>query len=201
MDATYKTTKYAIPLFFVCVHGNTGYTVVAKCMCQNEDSGSIEEALELLRTWNESWNPKYFMVDFSLAEIDAIEKSFPNVSVYICDFHRIQAWQRWSRAAKNGLSHDNQKEFLRLMQKIAYAKTPSKNMEELRASYVYKGNDKVRNYCEKVWFQCSHRWARAFRKQQITNVVNTNNSIKSKIAFSSITIYLDPLTNPSTELQ
>ena len=37
MDATYKTTKYAIPLFFVYVHGNTGCMVVAEFMCQNED--------------------------------------------------------------------------------------------------------------------------------------------------------------------
>ena len=114
MDATYKTTKYAIPVFFVCVHGNTGYTIVAKFLCQIEDSGSIEEDLELLQTWNEFWTPKYFVVDFSFA----IKKSFPDVSVCICDFHRIEAWQRWLRTAKNGLSHESQNKFLRLMQKI-----------------------------------------------------------------------------------
>lgn len=27
MNATYKTTMYAIPLFFICVHINVGYTV------------------------------------------------------------------------------------------------------------------------------------------------------------------------------
>ena len=42
MYATYKRTKYAISLFFVCIHGNTGYTVVAEFMCQNEDLASIE---------------------------------------------------------------------------------------------------------------------------------------------------------------
>jgi hypothetical protein len=155
MDATYKTTKYAIPLFFVCVHGNTGYTVVGEFMCQNEDSLSIEEALGILKAWNPSWNPKYFMVDYSLAEIDAIEKSFPDVSVYICDFHRIQAWQRWSKAGKNGLSHDDQKEFLRLMQKLAYAKSGNqfdKNLEELKKSQIYLGNPKVRHYCENVCY-------------------------------------------------
>ena len=181
MDATYKTTKYAIPLFFVCVHGNTGYTVVAEFMCQNEDSASIEEVLGILKIWNPSWNPKYFMVDYSLAEIDAIEKSFPEVSVYICDFHRIQAWQRWSKAGKNGLNHDDQQEFVRLMQKIAYANTVTqfdKNVEELRKSHVYHDNPKVRNYSEKVWLQCSSRWAHAFRKQQIANIVNTNNGVE-----------------------
>lgn len=180
MDATYKTTKYAIPLFFVCVHGNTGYIVIAEFLCQNEDSVSIEEALRILKTWNPSWNPKYFMVDCSLAEIDAIEKSFPNISVYICDFHRIQAWQRWSKNAKNGLSPADQKEFLRLMQQLAYAKTTThydKKLQKLRKSNVYVSNPKVRQYCDNFWLQCSCRWAHAFRKQQVANIVNTNNGV------------------------
>ena len=28
MDATYKTTKYSLPMFFVCCKTNTGYSVV-----------------------------------------------------------------------------------------------------------------------------------------------------------------------------
>ncbi|KXJ14505.1 hypothetical protein AC249_AIPGENE21615 [Exaiptasia diaphana] len=28
LDATYKTTKYAVPLFFLCVKTNSGYAVV-----------------------------------------------------------------------------------------------------------------------------------------------------------------------------
>ena len=30
MDATYKTTKYDIPLFFICVLTNNGYEIVGK---------------------------------------------------------------------------------------------------------------------------------------------------------------------------
>ena len=30
LDATYKTTKYAVPLFFLCVKTNSGYAVVGK---------------------------------------------------------------------------------------------------------------------------------------------------------------------------
>ena len=37
IDATYKTTRYAVPLFFVCVHTNVGYKVVAEFICQSED--------------------------------------------------------------------------------------------------------------------------------------------------------------------
>lgn len=102
-----------------------------------------------MKMWNPCWNLKYFTIAYSQAEIDAIGKSFPEVSVHICDFHRIQVWQRWPKTGKNSLNHEDQKEFLRLMQKIAYAKTATqfdKNVEELKKSYIYKGSAKVRNY-------------------------------------------------------
>ena len=81
MDATYKTTKYALPLFFVCVHCNVGYKVVASFICQNVDAYSISEALSIIKSWNTWWNPSYFMVEFSTAEINAIEQQFPNSQV------------------------------------------------------------------------------------------------------------------------
>ena len=84
MDATYKTTRYA-STFFVCVHTNVGYKVVAKFMCQSEDQASISEALAIIKGWDPVWNPTYFMVDYSNAEIAALEEQFPKSFVYICD--------------------------------------------------------------------------------------------------------------------
>ena len=103
MDATYKTTKYNLPLFFVCVLTNSGYQIVGKsnlcthryrkrnwrggkALCfsiclsfsadfvvQNEDGPSIYEALKILREWNPLWNPPFFVTDFDFKEINAIE--------------------------------------------------------------------------------------------------------------------------------
>ena len=97
MDATYKTTRYDLPLFFICVHTNAGYCVVAEFIVQSESNACIEEALRVLTSWNPSWKPKYFMTDYSEAEIAALETSFPGVTVYLCVFHREQAWERWTR--------------------------------------------------------------------------------------------------------
>ena len=88
MDATFK---YAIPLFFVCVHTNVGYKIVAKSLYQNEDNECIAEALNIIKSWNPTWKPKYFMVDYSMAEINAVKSEFPDVEVYVSDFHRGQA--------------------------------------------------------------------------------------------------------------
>ena len=49
MDATYKMTRYAIPLYLVRVHTNVGYKVVAEFMCQSEDQASINEALAIMK--------------------------------------------------------------------------------------------------------------------------------------------------------
>ena len=69
--------RYALPLFFLCVRTNFQYIVVAVFIPENEDMDSLEEVLALLKTENRSWNPKNMMVDFSAAEMGAIETCFP----------------------------------------------------------------------------------------------------------------------------
>jgi len=80
LDATYKTSRYALPLFFVCVKTNVNYTVVASFVVQYEDTSSIAEALSLIQHWNPNWCPRNWMVDFCEAEINALESVFPGDS-------------------------------------------------------------------------------------------------------------------------
>ena len=62
IDATYKTTKYDLPLFFVCVKTNHGYCVAAEFISQNECATAIQEPLEVLKTWNPQWQPEFLCV-------------------------------------------------------------------------------------------------------------------------------------------
>ncbi|KXJ09652.1 hypothetical protein AC249_AIPGENE11456 [Exaiptasia diaphana] len=183
MDATYKTTRYAIPLFFLCVHTNVGYKVVAEFMCQTEDQVLITEALSIIKKWNPSWSPKFFMVDYSTAEIGALEEVFKGIEVYICDFHRLQAQQRWSRAGKNGLSPTEKELFMAYMNKITYARTEDdfrKKVAKLKESHLYKSKAHVQRYVETTWLSCASRWAFAYRKRQATNIANTNNGTEAQ---------------------
>ena len=77
LDATYKTSRYALPMFFMCVKTNVDYCVVASFVIQQENTDSIWEALRILSNWNPTWSPGFFMVDFCEAEINAIERLFP----------------------------------------------------------------------------------------------------------------------------
>ena len=103
LDATYKTTLYDLPLFFVCVKTNVGYIVVAEFVIQSEAGHYIAEALAKLKEWNPTWKPHFFMTDYSKAEYLAIEQEFPQCTVYLCDFHREQAWERWVKDRNHGL--------------------------------------------------------------------------------------------------
>jgi hypothetical protein len=79
LDATYKTSKYALPLFFICVRTNVDYAVVGSFITQSEDTASVAEALSFFRCWNPNWQPCNWMVDFSEVEIAALETVFPGM--------------------------------------------------------------------------------------------------------------------------
>ena len=64
------TTHYELPLFFVCVRTNVGYSAVAEYHKWMED---IAEASKLLK----QWRSKFFMSDYSEAKISAVEQTFP----------------------------------------------------------------------------------------------------------------------------
>ena len=86
-----KQLKYYLALFFICVRTNVGYSVVVEFILQSETAESVLEALEILKAWNPTWNPCYFMSDYSEAELAALEIAFPGVRVYLCDFHWEQS--------------------------------------------------------------------------------------------------------------
>ena len=137
MDATYKTTKYELPLFFISVRTNVGYSTVAQFITQNETAQDIQEALEVLKTWNPSWKPKFFMLDYSEAEIAAIEtymhlfsfrklfvtleNAFPGIQTYLFDFHREQCWEQWVRDQKHEVSPEDGEKSLELLHACAHA--------------------------------------------------------------------------------
>ena len=77
LDATYKTTKYALPLYFLVVKTNIDYQVVGSFVIQSETSDAIREALGVLKSWCVNWSPEFFMVDCCEEEMTAIQQLFP----------------------------------------------------------------------------------------------------------------------------
>ena len=76
LHATYKTTNYSLPLFFVVVKRNVDYQILASFILQSVTAESIYEALAVIKSWNSEWNPSYFMLDYSEEEMSAINRLF-----------------------------------------------------------------------------------------------------------------------------
>ena len=77
LDATYKTTKYSIPLFFLAVKTSVDYQIAGSFPVQDETTDAISEAVAILKSWNNNWKSLAFMIDNCDEEINAIEEHFP----------------------------------------------------------------------------------------------------------------------------
>ena len=60
--------------------------MVTEFVIQHKIAEGIVEALYILKKWNPKWCPKFFMSDYSEAEMAALEQAFPNTTQYLCDF-------------------------------------------------------------------------------------------------------------------
>ena len=77
LDGTYKTTRYTIPLYQLCVKTNVAYLPVAVIFMQHEDTASIKEALQIVKDRNPTWSPKVAMIDCDEKEEVAFRQVFP----------------------------------------------------------------------------------------------------------------------------
>lgn len=77
LDATYKTTRYTLPLFFLTVKTNVDYQIVATFVTESETKNAITEAVQIISDWNPNFQPLYGMTDYCNEEIDALESVFP----------------------------------------------------------------------------------------------------------------------------
>lgn len=58
--------------------------------------------------------------------------SLPDTTLYLCDFHREQAWERWVSKAANGVSHIKE-EVLCHIRRLAHATSPEKYHDAVKS--------------------------------------------------------------------
>ena len=79
--------------------------------------------------------------------------SYPDTTLYLCDFHREQAWERWVSKAANGVS-DCKEEVLCRIRRDAHASSSTKYedaVKDLMASSVWVQNPKLQCWFKKTW--------------------------------------------------
>ena len=82
VGATYKTTRYALPLFFMVVKTNVDYHIVVSFVAENETQEAITEVLEVIKSWNPQFSPKFGMTDYCNEEIKSLESTFPVITFF-----------------------------------------------------------------------------------------------------------------------
>ena len=108
-----------------------------------------------------------FMTDFSEAEISALELCFPDSTVYLCDFHREQAWERWVHDKSHNLSVQDSELLLDHLRACAWAPSADSNttpqqdhhfqesVEVLKSTNVWKNNAHVHQCISNTWLNSS----------------------------------------------
>ena len=133
---------------------NVGYSVIAEFIIQHKDTTWIAEALHILK---ERWDKEgikvgNFMIDCQQSEENAICGVFPESCVYLCGFHRLQAWLRWLMNTKNGVS-GYKDQLLGLLHNITDATTEkyTSSLLKLQKSHLRSKHSKLRNYYTQQW--------------------------------------------------
>lgn len=175
LDATHKICKYTIPLYLLVVQTNVNFQVVAIIIVEDESSELLTQALDIVKGWNPEICPKYAMIDFDTGEIISLTSLFDGIKVFLCDFHREQAWKRWIVKRENGVFSIGE-EILARLRRIAKSNNVqecTKAVADLRAWESF-GTTKLGLYFEKKWEPELERWSRAYRPDDLFNC-NTNN--------------------------
>ncbi|XP_039282521.1 uncharacterized protein LOC120348732 isoform X1 [Nilaparvata lugens] len=176
LDATYRTCKYALPLYFIVVETNVNYQFVGVIITQFETKESVTEGLEIFKRWNPDIHPKYGMVDYATEEIASLEAVFPSMKVFICTFHREQAWARWLSKGSN--SNIPKQEAIKLLRQAANAPTKG-DMEAalriLRTWEVYRTTN-LKSFFELTWYKEVERWTSSSKPFDMH--INTNNRVE-----------------------
>ena len=79
LDATYRTKRYTLRLFFMVVKTNIDYQIVAAFVTENETEDSIQERLSIIKSWNKDFSPIYGMTDYCTEEFKAMENIFEGI--------------------------------------------------------------------------------------------------------------------------
>ena len=83
-DATYSTTVYDMPLFFLCVFSNVGYVNAATFLLSDERLESIASGINQITKWNPEWKPTQLITDFHKGQIAVLEATFPGALHTMC---------------------------------------------------------------------------------------------------------------------
>ena len=81
-------------------------------------------------------------------------RTVPGCLVYICDFHREQAWVRWINNSKNGINKDKKDNLLNSLRNLARTSTEGDfnlALRDLQDSELWRTNTRLQKWMNTTW--------------------------------------------------
>lgn len=158
MDSTHKTNKHGWKLYTVLIRNAFGFWLPGgHFFVSGEEQKIVAKGLKILKRWAKTWQSRYFLIDQSAIEENAVNRTFPgivageqNISIFYCSWHCRQTLQR--QLGSFGKGYD-------LMLQAMY-KITCHGCEELIHSAIAKlPLDSKKEYIRRYWLGNSAKWA------------------------------------------
>lgn len=160
-----ESSAYDIPMFFLSVKTNCIYHVVAFFLSTSRSVESITEGLAAVKNWNPDIEPRYIMCDHDESHFAAVQATWPNAHLLLCDFCREQDWAHWMDKEENGLQEYKQ-EILNHVQKIADASSDvevASAQHRLLNNRLYRDSIPLQLYYTEHYSSVVERWTQNYR--------------------------------------
>lgn len=162
MEAAYGGTDYALPVFLIYFKTPSCHAVVGAFVVHFEMANCMEEMLDLFKASDsDSVSTKFWVIEHSRADIEALCCTFPRSHPLLCNFHREQAWRGWRSKEASILS--NVSLVKKMLQRVAHSKNDEERklaVEALEQSPHWQRNKKLQGFICQKWLLLSEMLAK-----------------------------------------
>ena len=140
---------------------------------------TVKNIVKVFQNHNELWTKTKVMPDKDFVEKEAFSKCFANVSLLICLCHALRSFRQEVTCEKMGITSAERLRCLKIIQLIAYSKTPkdyTKKLEMLKNTKL----DSVISYFMKNWDPIKNQWVFVFKDSHMNLDWTTNNRLENQ---------------------
>lgn len=158
MDSTHKTNRHGWKLYTVITRNSFGaWLPGGHFLVSGEEQTIVAKGLLVLKRWARVWVPRYFIIDLSAIEENAVNRAFPgiqvgeqDVAIFYCTWHSRMALQR--RLQTFGRGYD-------LMLQAMYKITRIGCDDLVREAIEKLPLEQNKNYIRRNWMNNTSKWA------------------------------------------
>ena len=158
MDSTHKTNRHDWKLYTLLARDQFGsWLSGGHFFVSAEEQKIVAKGLQILKRWAHTWKPRYFLIDQSAIEENAVKHTFPgimageqNIAIFYCTWHCRRTLQR--NLESYGKSYEL---MLQAMYKITRIGCEQTIQEAITATPL----DTKKAYIHRYWLKNSSKWA------------------------------------------